>query len=246
VTILGSVVQHTAESLSGLTIHQLASPGAPIVWGGAPAIFDMRQGTTPMGAIETVMIDMAYAQVGKSLGLPTHTYLGASDAKVVDAQAGLESGMTALLGALAGINMISGAGMLDFLACFSVEKLVIDAEAIAMAQRLAAGIVQHTATLATEMFAGINFKGDFLKQKITRQLFAHEQYLPSSVIDRGSLRAWQQAGCPDTFARARARVKELLADYERPALPVEIERELRGLIEQKARRVGMDKLPALP
>jgi len=70
VTILGSVVQHAAESLSGIVIHQLAGPGAPIVWGGAPAIFDMRHGTTPMGAIETAMIDVAYAQVGKSLGLP--------------------------------------------------------------------------------------------------------------------------------------------------------------------------------
>jgi trimethylamine---corrinoid protein Co-methyltransferase len=84
VTLLGSVVQHAAETLSGIAIHQLAYPGAPIVWGGAPAIFDMRRGTTPMGAIETAMIDAAYAQVGKSLNLPTHTYLGASDAKIVN------------------------------------------------------------------------------------------------------------------------------------------------------------------
>ena len=88
VTLLGAVVQHAAECISGIVIHQLAQPGAPIVWGGAPAIFDMRKGTTPMGAIETAMIDASYAQVGKSLGLPTHTYLGASDAKLVDAQAG--------------------------------------------------------------------------------------------------------------------------------------------------------------
>ena len=123
VTLLGSIVQHAAECLSGITLHQLAQPGSPVVWGGAPAIFDMRYGTTPMGAIETAMIDAAYAQVGKSLKIPTHTYLGASDAKLVDAQAGLESGMSMLLGALAGINMISGAGMLDFLACQSPEKL---------------------------------------------------------------------------------------------------------------------------
>ncbi|RME38102.1 MAG: hypothetical protein D6793_03290, partial [Thermoflexia bacterium] len=176
VTLLGSVVQHAAESLSGIVIHQIAGPGAPIVWGGAPAIFDMRHGTTPMGAIETAMIDVAYAQVGKSLGLPTHTYLGASDAKVVDAQAGLESGITALVGALGGINMISGAGMLDFLACQSAEKLVVDAEAIGMALRLVEGIRAHTETLALEFFETIGFRGDFLKQKITRQLFAKEQY----------------------------------------------------------------------
>ncbi len=137
-----------------------------------------------MGAIETAMIDASYAQVGKSLNLPTHAYLGASDSKIIDAQAGMESGISAMIGALAGINMISGAGMLDFLACQSAEKLVVDAEAIAMAQRLLVGMEVRTETLATALFEGINFKGDFLKQKITRELFPREQNLPSAVIDR--------------------------------------------------------------
>src|SRR4030066_1722302 len=100
VTLVGSVVQHAAECLSGIAIHQLANPGAPIVWGGAPAIFDMRKGTTPMGAIESAMIDIAYTQTGKYLGLPTHTYLGASDAKIVDAQSGMERGISVVLAAL--------------------------------------------------------------------------------------------------------------------------------------------------
>jgi trimethylamine--corrinoid protein Co-methyltransferase len=245
VTLLGAVVQHAAECLSGITIHQLARTGAPIVWGGAPTIVDMRHGTTPMGAIETAMIDAAYAQVGKSLGLPTHAYLGASDAKTVDAQAGLESGVTAIIGALAGINMISGAGMLDFLACQSPEKLVVDSEAIAMAKHLLNGLQVHTGTLATAMFAGIDFKADFLKQKITRQLFRQEQYLPSNVIDRGSIRAWQEAGKSDTFARARARAAELLAAYQRPNIPAVQERELHAMVEHAARQAGMDELPSL-
>ena len=245
VTLLGSVVQHAAETLSGIAIHQLAGPGAPVVWGGAPAIFDMRKGTTPMGAVETAMIDVAYAQVGKSLGLPTHAYLGASDSKVVDAQAGMESTFTAMLGALAGINMISGAGMLDFLACQSPEKLVVDAEAIGIAKRLLAGIEVRTETLATELFEGINFKGDFLKQKATRELFAKEQYLPSAVIDRNSIRGWQQAGGLDTFARAKVRTGELLAAYQRPALAEGCQDELRALVENLARQAGMDRLPPL-
>jgi trimethylamine--corrinoid protein Co-methyltransferase len=245
VTLAGSVVQHSAECLSGITIHQLAQPGSPIVWGGAPAVFDMRHGTTPMSAIETAMIDASYAQVGKSLGLPTHTYQGASDAKLIDAQAGLESGVTAVIAALAGINMISGAGMLDFLACQSPEKLVVDAEAIGMAKRLLEGVQVHTDTLATAMFEGINFKGDFLKQKITRQLFRKEQYLPSNVIDRGSIRAWGEAGRLDTFARAKARTAELLAAYDRPTLPLEQERELREMVGRLAREAGMEELPGL-
>jgi trimethylamine--corrinoid protein Co-methyltransferase len=245
VTLLGSVVQHAAECLSGIAIHQLAKPGSPIVWGGAPAIFDMRKGSTPFGAVETAMIDASYAEVGKSLGLPTHAYLGGSDSKLVDAQAGLETGITMLIGALAGINMISGAGMLDFLACQSPEKLVFDAEAIGMVKRLLEGMKVHTATLATAMFEGINFKGDFLKQRITRELFAKEQYLPSQVIDRASVRAWQADGGTDAFARAKIRTRELLTAYKRPAMEPGKEKELNSLVEAQAREAGMDKLPEL-
>jgi trimethylamine--corrinoid protein Co-methyltransferase len=245
-TLAGTVVQHAAECLSGITLHQLAHPGAPIVWGGAPAIFDMRHGTTPYGAMETALIDAAYAQVGKSLGLPTHAYLCATDAKALDAQAGMESGMTALVGALAGVNMISGAGMLDFLACQSVEKLVVDAEAIAMVRRLLAGIQARGESLATELFAELGLSGEFLGARHTRQWFQAEQHLPSAVIDRASVRAWAEAGKPDTAARAKARAAELLAQYLPRPLAPEVEKELRGLVQRAARRVGMSELPQLP
>jgi trimethylamine--corrinoid protein Co-methyltransferase len=245
VTLIGSVVQHAAECLSGIVIHQLAKPGSPIVWGGAPAIFDMRKGTTPMGAVETAMIDASYAQVGKYLGLPTHTYLCASDAKVIDAQAGLESGITAIIGALAGINMISGAGMLDFLACFSLEKLVIDAEIVAMAKRLLSGMHTPTETLATAMFEGINFKGDFLKQKVTRELFPREQYLPSKVLDRDTIRGWHQDGSLDSLARSKAQVALLLDQYKIPDLPEHQVKDLHNLVEKQAKDAGLNSLPVL-
>jgi trimethylamine--corrinoid protein Co-methyltransferase len=243
VTLVGSVVQHATECLSGIAIHQLAKPGSPIVWGGAPAIFDMRKGTTPMGAVETAMLDASYAQVGKSLGLPTHTYLCASDAKVIDAQAGLESGISAILGALAGINMISGAGMLDFLACFSLEKLVIDAEIVAMAKRLLDGVHTPTETLATAMFEGISFKGDFLKQKLTRELFASEQYLPSKVLDRDSIRGWSQDGKLNALDRAKSRVQSLLSQYEMPDLPEHHVKDLESLVKSQAKQSCLEQLP---
>jgi trimethylamine---corrinoid protein Co-methyltransferase len=205
----------------------------------------MRRGSTPMGAIETAMIDASYAQVGKALGLPTHTYLCASESKLVDAQAGLESGMSAMIGALAGINMISGAGMLDFLLCQSAEKLVVDAEAIGMVQRMLQGVQVQTPTLALELFNGIFWKGDFLKQKATRQLFAKEQYLPSAVIDRDSVRGWQQAGGLDTFARAKVRVGELLKAYQAPPTHLDERRELKQTVARLAQAAGMDQLPEI-
>lgn len=240
VTLAGSIVQHAAESLAGIVIHQLANPGAPIVWGGAPAIFDMSGGNTPMGAIETAMLDLGCVQVGKSLGLPTHAYLVASDAGLIDAQAGAESGISAFLGALAGINMISGAGMLDFLACHSIEKLVIDAEAIASAQRLLEGVVPRTDTLALGMFAQTGLSGDFLKLKETRALFRKEQHFPSVVTDRSG-----DANAPNLQARVRQRVRELLESYQRPALAPDRESALLKVVRGEAMTAGLDHLPGI-
>jgi trimethylamine--corrinoid protein Co-methyltransferase len=169
--------------------------------------------------------------------------MGASDAKVVDYQAGMESSTTAMIGALAGINMISGAGMLDFLACMSSEKLLIDAEAIGMAKRMLKGMQVHTDPLATDMYEGINFKGEFLKQRITRQLLKEEQYIPSAVIDRGSHRTWQQTGATDTLTRAKTQLQDLLNSYQPPDLPLEQVTELRNMVSGLAKEAGMDKLP---
>ena len=243
VTLAGSVVQHAAECISGIVIHQLGQPGAPIVWGGAPAIFDMRTGKTPMGAIETAMLDLGCAEVGKYLGLPTHAYLVAGDGRVIDAQVEMESGISAVLGALAGINMISGAGMLDFLACHSIEKLVIDAEAIASAQRLIEGIEPRAESLAVAMFAQTGLRGDFLKLKETRALFRKEQHFPSAVIDRGL--ANMNDTSPGILDRARERVEELLSAYQRPVLAAEREQEMVAFAERESRESGLEGLPGI-
>jgi len=255
VTLAGAVVQHTAECMSGVTIHQLANSGAPVVWGGAPAITDMRFGSTPMGAIETGMIDAAYTQVGKRLGMPTHAYLVASDGKSVDAQAGFESGMSALMGALAGINMISGAGMLDFLRALSLEKLVIDAEIIEMVRRLLRGIeareeppaqAQAEGSLGATLIRRVGHHGEFLGQKHTLTWFAQEQHIPSDVVDRGSLTAWQNAGSKTSVERARDQVQRLLVAYQPRPLDDDVRRALRDITERAARQFGMDHLPPLP
>ena len=236
VTLAGSVTQHAAETLAGITLHQLAGPGSPIVWGGAPAIFDMRTGGAPMGAVETAMLNLACAEVGKHLGLPTHGYLVATDSKFVDAQAGAESARSAVLGALAGINMISGAGMLESLACFSVEKLVIDAESIASAYRLVRGIEIRGESLATAMFAQTGLSGEFLKLKETRALFRQEQYLPSPVIDR-SARGSEPPS--DIFTRARTRVDELVSKYRKPSLSEDVLRKFQAIVSREADKAGV-------
>jgi trimethylamine--corrinoid protein Co-methyltransferase len=247
VTMLGTVTQHTAECLAGITIHQLAKAGSPIVWGGAACIFDMKKGATPMGSVETAMLDCSYAQVAKSLNMPTHAYLGSSDSKLVDTQAGMESGITSMIGALSGINMISGSGMLDFLSCHSAEKLVIDAEGIAMAKRMLEGVKVHTETLATGFYdEKINFKGgDFLKQRITMDLFRKEQHLPSNVIDRDSMRNWKEGGSLDTYERAKVMVRKLIETYKRPEIDSAREAQLHAFMLNLSKKAGVENLPII-
>jgi trimethylamine--corrinoid protein Co-methyltransferase len=155
----------------------------------------------------------------------------------------MESGMSAVLGALAGVNMISGAGMLDFLACHSIEKLVIDAEAIASAQRLIEGIQPRGVSLAVDMFAQTGLQGDFLKLKETRTLFRKEQHFPSAVIDRGL--PSPDGTTPDILQRARHRVDELIATYERHALADEVEQELITFAQREAMSSGLEGLPGI-
>ena len=245
VTLIGSIIQHAAECLSGITIHQLANPGSPIVWGGAPAQFDMRAGTTSVGSVETTLIISGYAQVAKSLDLPTHAYLGATDSKLVDAQAGMESATSAIFGVLSGINMISGPGMLDFLACQSLEKLVIDAEIIANSKRILRGVDQGEDTLSLNYYENFEFPGNFLKEKLTRQLYRHEYHLPSAVIDRGSLREWKENQSPDSFLRAKAEVGKILDNYQPPVQDESVIREMTKLVDSLARKAGMERLPSI-
>jgi len=93
-------VQHNAEVLSGIALAQLAYPGTPVIYGGSPALFDPRYGTSVMGSPEVLLLSCGYVDMAKHYGLPSHAYLGMSDAKVIDYQAGFESALGALVGAL--------------------------------------------------------------------------------------------------------------------------------------------------
>jgi trimethylamine--corrinoid protein Co-methyltransferase len=244
VTLAGAVVQHTAETLSGVVIGQLAQPGAPLIYGGSPTAFDMRKGTPPMGAIETMMIDCAYVQIGKHLGVPTQAYMGLSDAKLPDSQAGLESGIGAILAALGGVDLVAGPGMLTFESCQSPEKLVIDNEICGMAKRLIEGINPRTDRLAEDLFHGDIYQGDhFLTSPTTMKWFRKEFFQPGSVIDRDDKDVWIQKGATTAEDKAHQEVKRILASHTPLPLSGEIDRELMRIMEQDAKKYGLERLP---
>jgi trimethylamine--corrinoid protein Co-methyltransferase len=245
VTLVGSLVQHTAETLSGVVISQLANPGTPMLYGGSPAIFDVRYETTPMGAIETMMIDCAYAEIGKHLGLPTQAYIGLSDAKQLDAQAGLETSTGATLAALTGINNISGPGMLDFESCISLEKLVVDNEICGMCLRMVEGIEAKDDFPALPHFEELLQDKHLLIADHTRRYLRQEHYFPGPTINRANRARWEEEGKTTLFARAQGEVKRLLSEYEESQLSKENKSELVKLMRAEAGRHGLERLPGI-
>lgn len=218
-SLVASVVQHTVETLSGVVIHQAWTPGSPVIWGGSPAIFDMRHSTSPMGALETLMIDLGDTEVGKHLGMPTQAYLGLSDSKMLDAQAGMESSMTMLAAAAGSVDFVSGPGMLNFESCQSLEKLVLDNEICGMARRFKHGLASRGDTLGIDAIIEGLKEGNFLTTDETLKLYRKECCYPGKIIDRKALKDEVSLDPQGLIKRAMAEVEARITAYEQPTIP---------------------------
>jgi trimethylamine--corrinoid protein Co-methyltransferase len=245
-TLAGSLVVHLAESISGIVLAQTVNPGAPMVMGGAPMTFDMRHSTTSLNAAETSIISVAYTQLARYYGIPSHNYACLADPKVVDMQAGLESGISAVMAVLGGVNVISGPGMIDFVNTFSLEKLVIDHEIIAMAERLYRGMEITDETLALDLICEMGSSGDYLKTKHTRKFYRAETYTPPAVIDKKNRASWESEGSTTAFDRAKTAVENTLATHTPKPLPKETETALDKAMAKIIKDHGAKNLPVMP
>lgn len=237
VTLVGATVFHTVDVLAGITMAQLIRPGAPVLFGGAPATFHMKIASAPMAAIEALQLDAAYVQVAKSLGLPTQSYMALSDAKLLDAQAGAETFGSALIAALAGVNSVSGPGMLDFLLVFSLPKLVFDDEMCGQALRFVRDVHPVDDLPVDGLIDQLMADQHLIMAPHTLEHWPSELYLPSAIVERDNRENWTKFGAKDTYARAVDETERRLAAYRPietdPAAVTELERIIRsGLRDQ--------------
>jgi trimethylamine--corrinoid protein Co-methyltransferase len=237
VTLIGATVFHTIDVLAGITMAEIVRPGAPVLFGGAPATFHMKIASSPMAAIEALQLDVAYVAVAKSLGLPTQSYMALSDAKTLDAQAGAETFGSALLAALAGVNSVSGPGMLDFLLVFSLPKLVYDDAMCGQALHFVREVREQGDLPVSDLIDQLMADQHLIMAPHTLEHWPTELLLPSTLIDRDNREAWTKAGAKEIDERATDEVNRRLASYEQletdPAIDAELQRILRsGLVDQ--------------
>lgn len=218
VTLAGTVTQITAEALMCLVLAQLRNPGCPCCLSGNVQVLDMATGLIGVGSPELSLGISAQAEVAQSFGLPTWGYAGCTDAKVVDAQAGLESGLSILSQALAGLNLVHDVGYLDMAMVCSPAQLVLGNEAIGWAKRFIRGIEVNRETLAREVIAAVGPGGHFLQQQHTLDHFRKELWRPQ-VLTRQHYTNWEKGGAKDMYQRIQERLKDIIENHTVPPLP---------------------------
>jgi trimethylamine---corrinoid protein Co-methyltransferase len=244
VTIVGATIFHTVDVLAGITMAQVIRPGAPVLFGGAPATFHMKIASSPMSAIEALQLDAAYVAVAKSLGLPCQSYMALSDGPILDAQAGAETFGSALIAALAGVNSVSGPGMLDFLLVFNLPKLVFDDEMCGQALRFVREIRVAEDLPVDGLIDQLMADQHLIMADHTMAHWPSELYLPSVIVDRDNRENWLKAGGKDTYQRAVGEVERRLAAYKPVQTDPAIDAELRRIITSGLE--SQTELPYLP
>ncbi len=231
VTLVGATIFHTVDVLAGITMAQVVRPGAPVLFGGAPATFHMKAASSPMAAIEALHLDVAYVAVAKALGLPCQAYMALSDAKTLDAQAGAETFGGALLAALAGVNSVSGPGMLDFVLVFSLAKLVFDDEMCGQALHFVREIRPLGDLPATPLVERLLAEQHLIMAEHTLEHWPGELYLTGPVVDRDNRESWMKRGAKDANRAACDEVDRRLAAYRPLETDPAVEAEMRVIIQ---------------
>jgi trimethylamine--corrinoid protein Co-methyltransferase len=139
-TVAGAVAHGLAEGLMSLVLAQLRQPGCPVALSTNIGILDMASALMTLGDPTNSIGLCAHAEVAQSFELPTWGLAGATDAKSIDAQAGVESSFHIFAQALAGLNLIHDVGYMDSGMTCSAEQMVLGNEVIGMVKHFMRGI----------------------------------------------------------------------------------------------------------
>lgn len=236
VTLAGSVAQGNAEVLGTLVILQAIAPGVPVIYYNAPHIMDPKTAGLVFSSPEQGLMGVAVTQVGKYYGLPVGINVGLTDAKVPDAQAGLEKGATMVLGAIAGADIFGAMGIAGMDQGFSLPQLIIDNEIIGFVKRIMKGMRVDEEACAYEVIERVGIGGSFLTEDHTLTHWREEFWLPL-LCDRYLWDPWMEAGGKTMLDRALDRQSEILSKHSLDWLDESMQRELDAIVRAAEKEI---------
>jgi len=236
VTLAGALALGIAENLVGLVVHQLAGKGSPFLFGPNVSVLDMKSTVVSYGAPEWSLSQAALADMRDEIyGLPIWAFAGASDAKVMDAQAGAEAMFSIINAMLSRSNLIHDVGFLEYGSTSSLEMVTMADELVAMSQFFAGGVPVNEETLALEAIERVVRGGPgsmFLMDDHTFEHFMQAQFLPK-LLDRSRYDSWAEAGAMDLYKRCNAEAKRILSEHHVEPKPDAILKEIDLVLQRR-------------
>ena len=237
-TVAGTLAQENAEILAGVVVTQLFAPGTPITYGGIPHIMDPRTSICSFGSPEQGLMAVAMVQMARHYGFPAYINVGLTDAKVPDAQAGVEKGTSLLAGALAGADTFGHCGICGTDHAGSLVWLYLDNEVMEYVRRIVRGFEVNADTLATEVVRQVGPGGNFLAEEHTVEHFRKELWLPGTAWTRESWDAWASGGKRSMAERIKDEVKRILDSHKPEPLQPETAKQVDSIVKAAKRELG--------
>ena len=233
VTVAGVAAQTLAEALAGMAFVQLVRPGAPMVFGSFASSMSMQTGAPTFGTPEPALVLYTVAALARRLGVPFRSGGNLCASKVPDAQAAAESMATLIPAMMGGVNfMLHAAGWLEGGLAMGYEKFVIDADQCGLMARFVDGVDLSENGQAMDAIREVGPGQHFLGTAHTYANF-ETAFARSEVANNDSFEQWEEDGSLDAAQRANGIWKQMLADYEAPAIDEAVDEALLDFIARR-------------
>ncbi|MBN1178995.1 MAG: trimethylamine methyltransferase family protein [Anaerolineae bacterium] len=233
ITLAGALALGNAECLAGLVLTQLVRRGTPFLYGMNTAALDMKSAIVSYGAPEWPTGMAAWSDIARFYDLPIWGAAGATDSKVVDAQAGAEAAISIMTAFLTRCNLVHDVGYIEYGTTSAMEMLVVCDEIIRDVRFVMDGVEVGERTLAREAIHRANPGGGFLADDHTLKNWKWAQWRPD-LISRTRYDTWVEKGSLDMTARANARARKILAEHEVAPLSAAAEDAIAEVLAKRA------------
>ena len=239
VTMAGAVAQSIAEGLCAIALAQYVNPGAPCAIGTFTSNVDMKSGAPAFGTPEYMRATQMTGQLARFYGLPMRSS-GVCAANVPDGQAMWETSNSLWAAVQSGTNMVyHAAGWLEGGLIASPEKFIMDCEVLQHIQRYVDPVVTATGPdeIAFDAIKEVGNDGHFFGIQHTQDRYTTAFYQPF-LSDWKNYEGWEAAGAVWTPERAHTLFKQIIGEFEAPALDESIREELEAFVAKRKEEGG--------
>ncbi len=236
-TIAGCMASMNAGILLGIVLSQLVRPGAPVGvpgWNGGPYNLKTMVGNYVLADEQGVPTSM-----GRYYDLPVFGLAGSTDSKVVDMQAGFEVTLSLMTALLHGANINHDVGFMESGLQYSFQVLAIGNEILGFLRAATAGVEVSDETLALDVIEELGPTGDYMGHDHTMRHYKEPFY--GKLLDKAPFSMWEKRGGKTMEERASDLVDKLLKNHSVPALPAEVQAQLKAIVTREQARVDQGK-----